>query len=73
MWLFLIPLFIDNNGCLRIAIPHVNHTVLSPKIVSEICNDKCGNHLGVKNENKGGNDVSCLLVYYNKVCYSDVN
>ena len=72
MWPFVIPLYIDDNDFLTVAIPHVNHNVFRPKIVSKICNNICGNPLRVKNKhkNKGGNDMSCILMYYNKVCHS---
>ena len=74
MWPFMIPLYIDTMGHLTNTIPHVNHNALNPSIVHEICNNICGNRLGVKNkhENKCGNDMSCFLVYYNKVCFSNI-
>ena len=61
MWPFVIPLYIDNNDCLTVAIPHVNHNVLSPKIVSEICNNICGNPLGVKISSKRKVVMICLI------------
>ena len=64
MWPSIIPLYINNNGHLTIAIPIADHNVLTPNTVSEIYNDIHRDPRGVKNKhkNKGGSDICCLLV-----------
>ena len=63
-------LYIDDEGQLTVVIPFVNHNVLTPMIVHEIFNNICGDPLRVstKHENKGSNDMTCLIMYFNKVC-----
>ena len=62
-------LYIDDEGQLMVVIPFVNHNVLSPMIVHGIFNNICGDPPGVstKHDNKGGKDIPCLLMYFDKV------